>query len=423
MYLCTMKTSELKQLEVLAPVGSWDTLHAAIQGGADAVYFGIGHLNMRSRSSMNFSLADIDKIVKICAEHRVKTYVTINTIIFDTERDEMQNLVAKLSTSGIDAVIASDLAVIQACRNNGVSVHASTQLNISNSDAVRFFAQFCDVMVLARELNLKQVAAITKMIEKDRICGPSGKPIRIEIFAHGALCMAVSGKCYLSLDNYNLSANRGACIQVCRRGYHVEDIDRQIELNVENEFIMSPKDLKTIDFLDQIVNAGVRMFKIEGRARSAEYVKTVTETYKEAINCIADGTFSEERKAQWNIQLSSVFNRGFWDGYYLGRKLGEWTTVGGSQASKTKEYVGKVSNYFNKLNVMELTMESGRLEVGDEILIIGNTTGVIEMLVDEIRVDLNKVKETVKGNVCSIPVKELIRRNDKIYKLVLSATQ
>lgn len=418
-----MKTSELKQLEVLAPVGSWDTLHAAIQGGADAVYFGIGHLNMRSRSSMNFSLADIDKIVKICTEHRVKTYVTINTIIFDTERDEMQNLVAKLSTSGIDAVIASDLAVIQACRNNGVSVHASTQLNISNSDAVRFFAQFCDVMVLARELNLKQVAAITKMIEKDRICGPSGKPIRIEIFAHGALCMAVSGKCYLSLDNYNLSANRGACIQVCRRGYHVEDIDRQIELNVENEFIMSPKDLKTIDFLDQIVNAGVRMFKIEGRARSAEYVKTVTETYKEAINCIADGTFSEERKAQWNIQLSSVFNRGFWDGYYLGRKMGEWTTVGGSQASKTKEYVGKVSNYFNKLNVMEVTMESGRLEVGDEILIIGNTTGVIEMLVDEIRVDLHKVKETVKGNVCSIPVKELIRRNDKIYKLVLSATQ
>jgi U32 family peptidase len=423
MYLCTMKTSELKQLEVLAPVGSWDTLHAAIQGGADAVYFGIGHLNMRSRSSMNFSLADIDKIVKICAEHRVKTYVTINTIIFDTERDEMQNLVAKLSTSGIDAVIASDLAVIQACRNNGVSVHASTQLNISNSDAVRFFAQFCDVMVLARELNLKQVAAITKMIEKDRICGPSGKPIRIEIFAHGALCMAVSGKCYLSLDNYNLSANRGACIQVCRRGYHVEDIDRQIELNVENEFIMSPKDLKTIDFLDQIVNAGVTMFKIEGRARSAEYVKTVTETYKEAINCIADGTFSEERKAQWNIQLSSVFNRGFWDGYYLGRKMGEWTTVGGSQASKTKEYVGKVSNYFNKLNVMEVTMESGRLEVGDEILIIGNTTGVIEILVDEIRVDLHKVKETVKGNVCSIPVKELIRRNDKIYKLVLSATQ
>jgi U32 family peptidase len=407
--------------EIMSPVGSWETLHAAIQGGADSVYLGIGHLNMRSRSTMNFTENDIDKIVRICSEHGKKIYVTVNTIIYNEELTQMRSLIERLSTSGIDAVIASDMAVISACHEYGIPVHASTQLNISNIEAVRFFSKYCDVMVLARELNMKQVAEITAFIKKENICGPSGNPVRIEMFVHGALCMAVSGKCYLSLDNFNMSANRGACIQVCRRGYKVEDIDKQVELSIENEYIMSPKDLKTLDFLDVILKAGVAVLKIEGRARSAEYVKTVSRVYKEAVECIEKDIFTKEKKETLNEELKSVFNRGFWDGYYLGQKMGEWATVGGSQASKVKEYVGKVSNYFNKLNVMELTMESGQIEVGDEILIIGNTTGVIEVTIDEIRVDLKKVEETIKGNVCSIPINGLVRRNDKVYKLVSTA--
>jgi len=409
--------------EIMSPVGSWETLHAAIQGGANSVYLGIGHLNMRSRSTANFTENDIDKIVRICTEAGVKVYVTLNTVIYNEEIQAMRNLVMKLSKTGVDAVIASDMSVIAACDEFGIPVHASTQLNISNIEAVRFFSKFCDVIVIARELNMKQVAEITAFIKKENICGPSGNPVRIEMFVHGALCMAVSGKCYLSLDNFNMSANRGACIQVCRRGYKVEDIDKQVELSIENEYIMSPKDLKTLDFLDVILQAGVSVLKIEGRARSAEYVKTVTRVYREAVESIEKNEFSEEKKQMWNEDLKSVFHRGFWDGYYLGQKMGEWATVGGSQASKVKEYVGKVSNYFNKLNVMEVTMESGNLHIGDEILIVGNTTGVIEMGIDEIRVDLKKVEETVKGNVCSIPVKDLVRRNDKVYKLVSTAAQ
>ncbi len=401
----------------MAPAGTWDTLHAAIQGGADSVYFGIGHLNMRSRSSLNFGISDIEKIVRTCREVNVKTYVTVNTVIYNEEINEMQQLIDKLAASGIDAVIASDFSVIAACRQSGIHVHASTQLNISNIESVRFFSQFCDVMVLARELNLKQVAEITRIIEEEKICGPSGKPVRIEIFAHGALCMAVSGKCYLSLDNFNLSANRGSCIQLCRRGYRVEDIDKQVELEVDNEYIMSPKDLKTLDFLDVIIQAGVSVLKIEGRARSAEYVKTVTSVYKEAVESVNNGTFSEEKKSAWNETLKSVFNRGFWDGYYLGRKMGEWAEYGGSQATKTREYIGKITNYFSKLGVMEITMESGQMAVGDEILINGNATGVFEMIIPQIRVDLQSVETAFRGDVCSVPVNELVRRNDKVYKM------
>jgi U32 family peptidase len=413
-----MKSVDIHVPEILSPVGTWDTLHAAIQGGADAVYFGIGHLNMRSRSSVNFQLSDIPKIVRICRESGVKMYVTVNTIIYNEEVDETEHLIHELSKSGIDAVIASDMAVIEACHRFGIPVHASTQLNISNLPAVKIFSGYCDVMVLARELSLKQVASITKAIKEEKICGPSGQPVKIEVFVHGALCMAVSGKCYLSLDNFNMSANRGACIQLCRRGYRVEDIDRQVELHIENEYIMSPKDLKTIDFLDVIVNAGVSVMKIEGRARSPEYVKIVTKAYKEAVISIARGTFSVENIALWNERLMTVFNRGFWDGYYLGRKMGEWAEYGGSQATKTREYVGRVTNFFTRLNVMEVTMESGNLNTGDEILITGSTTGSVEMVIDEIRVELQETASTVKGDVCSIPVKQFIRRNDRVYKLV-----
>jgi U32 family peptidase len=409
-----LKTS----VEILAPAGTWETLHAAIQGGADSVYFGVGHLNMRSRSSLNFTTADIEKIVRICSEGNVKTYVTVNTVIYDDEIAEMQALIEKLAVSGIDAVIASDFSVIEACHRHGIPVHASTQLNISNLAAVKFFSQFCDVMVLARELNLKQVGEIIGSISKQHICGPSGHPVRIEIFAHGALCMAISGKCYLSLDQFNLSANRGACIQICRRGYRVEDIDKQVELEIDNEYIMSPKDLKTLDFLDVIIQAGVSVLKIEGRARSAEYVKTVTKVYKDAVHSIHEGTFTKENKQHWNEQLKSVFHRGFWDGYYLGRKMGEWAEFGGSQSTKTREYVGKITNYFSKLNVMEISLESGQLSIGDEILIIGNTTGVVEMNIPEIRVNLQPVQTAMKGDVTSVPLNELVRRNDKVYKLV-----
>jgi U32 family peptidase len=410
-----------KTVEILAPAGTWDTLYAAIQGGADSVYFGIGHLNMRSRSSLNFQLHELEKIVRVCSEAGVKSYVTVNTIVYNEEIEQMHHLISRLAVSGIDAVIASDLAVIAACRQNNIPIHASTQLNISNIEAVKFYSQFCDVMVLARELNMKQVAEITQAIREQNICGPSGKPISIEIFAHGALCMAISGKCYLSLDNYNMSANRGECIQLCRRAYRVEDIDKQVELEIDNEYIMSPKDLKTIDFLDVILKAGVSVLKIEGRARSAEYVKTVTRVYKEAVLCIENGTYSAEKTGVWNEQLKRVFNRGFWEGYYLGRKMGEWAEFGGSHATKTKEYVGKVTNYFSKLNVMEITLESGQLNVGDEILIIGNTTGVVEISISEIRVDLQTVDSAFKGDVCSILVQELIRRNDKVYRLVTSS--
>lgn len=401
----------------MAPVGSYESLTAAIQGGADSVYFGIGKLNMRSRSSKNFTLDDLEKISGICRENGIRSYITLNTIIYDQELEEMKKIVNAAKANGITAIIASDLSVIQYARSQGVEVHMSTQTNITNIEAVKFWAKFADVMVTARELTLKQVAEITGQIEAEQIKGPSGRLVEIEIFAHGALCMAVSGKCYLSLDNMNFSANRGACLQVCRRGYKVTDLDGEFELEIDNEYIMSPKDLKTIDFLDKILRAGVRVLKIEGRGRQADYVKTVCRVYREAVGAYFEGEFSRQNLDRWNRELATVYNRGFWDGYYLGQKMGEWTKQYGSVATKRKEYVGKVTNYFAKVGVAEIRMETKELAVGDEIQINGPTTGVYEDVVPEIRVDEQNVEKTVKGDVCSIPVKTLVRRMDKVFRV------
>lgn len=406
-------------VEIMAPVGSYESLMAAIQGKADSVYFGIGHLNMRSKSSKNFTLDDLKEISSIAQKNKLRTYITLNTVIYDDEIEEMKSIVDAARENKITAIIASDQAVIQYANEVGIEVHMSTQTNITNMAAVRYWSKYADVMVTARELNLNQVAAITKAIEKEQIKGPSGRLIQIEVFAHGALCMAVSGKCYLSLDNLNSSANRGACLQQCRRPYTVKD-DDGIELVVDNEYIMSPKDLKTMDFLDKILKAGVRVLKIEGRGRSPEYVKVVSSVYREAVNAWFDGNFSPENLNQWNARLSEVYNRGFWDGYYLGRKTGEWTEKYGSQATKKKVYVGKITNYYSKLNVAEIKMETHDLNLGEEIKIIGPTTGVYEDIISEIRVDLKKVEKTLKGEDCSIPVKEIIRRGDKVYKVVES---
>ena len=404
-------------IEIMSPVGSYESLMAAIQGQANSVYFGIGKLNMRSRSSQNFTLEDLQKISEICKEHNIRSYITLNTVIYDDEMDEMSFIVNAAKENEITAIIASDQSVIQYANEVGMEVHMSTQTNITNIGAVKYWAQFADVMVTARELNLKQVASITKAIEEQQIKGPSGNLVQIEIFAHGALCMAVSGKCYLSLDNLNTSANRGACLQQCRRPYKVTD-DDDIELVVDNEYIMSPKDLKTLDFIDKIIKAGVRVLKIEGRGRSADYVKTVSKVYREAVNAYFDGTFTPDNIEKWNTRLKTVYNRDFWDGYYLGRKMGEWTEKYGSLATKKKIYVGKINNYFSKLKVAEVKMETHDLSVGNEIKIIGPTTGVYEDHVPEIRVDLNSVDQTVKGEFCSIPVNELVRRGDKVYKVV-----
>lgn len=401
----------------MAPVGSYESLMAAIQGGADSVYFGIGHLNMRSKSSRNFTLDDLKKISSVAGEHNLRTYITLNTVVYDDEMAEMQTIVNAAKENCITAIIASDQAVIQYANRAGMEVHMSTQTNISNIEAVRYWSKYADVMVTARELNLKQVAAITQAIGDQQIKGPSGKLVRIEVFAHGALCMAISGKCYLSLDNLNSSANRGACLQQCRRPYHVTD-DDGIELVVDNEYIMSPKDLKTIDFLDKILDAGVRVLKIEGRGRSADYVKTVSSVYREAVDVYFDGSFTNDKLETWNLKLTTVYNRGFWDGYYLGRKMGEWTGQYGSLATKQKVYVGLVTNYFSKLKVAEIKMETQDLNLNDEIKIIGPTTGVYEDVVTEIRVDLKNVGRTMKGELFSLPVKELVRRGDKVYKVV-----
>ncbi|MCD4732441.1 MAG: U32 family peptidase [Bacteroidales bacterium] len=406
-----------KDIEIMAPVGSYESLMAAIQGQADSVYFGIGYLNMRSRSSQNFTLKDLQKITEICKEHGIRSYITLNTVIFDDELEQMQSIVDAAKENGISAIIASDQSVIQYAHQVGMEVHMSTQTNITNIEAVKYWSEYADVIVTARELNLKQVAAITKAIEEQRIKGPSGNLVQIEVFAHGALCMAVSGKCYLSLDNQNSSANRGACLQQCRRPYHVTD-DDGIELVVDNEYIMSPKDLKTLDFLDKILKAGVMVLKIEGRGRSADYVKTVSKVYREAVDACFNGNFTAENLDLWNTELRTVYNRGFWDGYYLGRKLGEWTEKYGSLATKKKIYVGKINNYFSKLKVAEVKMETQDLSVGNEIKIIGTTTGVYEDYIPEIRVDLKNVDQTIKGEFCSIPVKELVRRGDKVYKVV-----
>ncbi|MDP2238067.1 MAG: peptidase U32 family protein [Bacteroidales bacterium] len=413
----------MKQIEIMAPVGSLEALSAAIQAGAGSVYFGVGKLNMRSKSSQNFTLDDLAEIAAICQKNKIKSYVTINTVVFDDELDTMRALVDAVKKNGITAVIASDHAVIQYARKCGVEVHMSTQCNITNIEAVRYYANFADVMVTARELSLVQVKEITKAIEEQEIKGPNGELIKIEIFVHGALCMAVSGKCYLSLDLMNSSANRGACLQPCRRAYNVKDKEQEVEMDIENEYIMSPKDLNTINFLDRILDAGVSVLKIEGRGRSPEYVKVVTAVYREAVEAVQNGTFDAEKVEKWNERLSSVYNRGFWDGYYLGRKTGEWTENYGSQATQKKVYVGKINNYFNKLHVAEIKMETQSLNVGDSILVIGPTTGVFEDVVSEIRVDLQSVKTTIKGENCSIPAKEILRRGDKVYKLVEAAKQ
>jgi len=407
-----------KHIEIMSPVGSYESLIAAVQGGADAVYFGVGKLNMRARSSVNFSPDDLGKITGICREHGLRSYLTLNTVVFDDELGEIQSIVDAAKEHGVSAIIASDFAVLEYARSIGMEVHISTQSNITNLAAVQFFSRYADVMVTARELSLDQVASIIRQIEAQKICGPSGGLVQIEIFIHGALCMAVSGKCYLSLDNFNHSANRGACLQPCRRAYTVKDKESDLELEVDHEYIMSPKDLKTLDFLDKILDAGVTVLKIEGRGRAPEYVKTVTRIYREAVDACFDGAFTQEKIDHWNAALSSVYNRGFWGGYYQGRKIGEWSGKYGSQATMRKEYVGKVTNYYAKLNVAEIRIEAQPLNVGDSIRINGTTTGVYEDNLHEIRVDLKTVQTAVKGELCSIPVTSLVRRNDKLYKLI-----
>lgn len=407
-----------KDFEIMSPVGSYESLMAAIQGGADSIYFGIEGLNMRSRSSNNFTIEDLHKIAGICKEHGIKSYLTVNTIIYDEDLSYMYQIVDAAKSAGISAVIAADVAVMHYAATIGQEVHLSTQLNITNVEVLKFYARFADVVVLARELNLKQVREIYEQIVEQQIKGPKGELIRIEMFSHGALCMAVSGKCYLSLHEMNSSANRGACMQICRRGYTVRDKDSQIELDVENQYIMSPKDLKTIHFMNKLMDAGVRVFKIEGRARGPEYVRIVTECYKEAVVAYCQGTFDEGKIADWDQRLTSVFNRGFWDGYYLGQRLGEWSSRYGSGATRKKVYVAKGIKYFSGIGVAEFEMESQTLKVGDEILITGPTTGALMQTIEEIRVDLQPVKETVKGERFSFKVKEKIRPSDKLYKMV-----
>lgn len=407
----------MNKIEIMSPVGDFETLAAALQAGAGSVYFGVEQLNMRAKSANNFRISDLAEIVSRCKQYNTKTYLALNTVIYDHDINVLKNIIEEVKRQNIDAIIASDLAVINYATEKGVEVHASTQLNISNIEAVKFFSKFVDVMVLARELSLNQVKAISEAIEKEQIKGPAGKLIQLEIFAHGALCMAVSGKCYLSLHEFNSSANRGACQQTCRRAYIVTDKETGYELEVDNEYIMSPKDLSTIDFLDQVIDSGVTVLKIEGRARPPEYVRTTTEVYKQAVEAIEKGTYTKEHIDEWKQRLSRVFNRGFWDGYYLGRKLGEWSQNYGSKATRRKEFIGTISNYFSKIGVAEITMKAGKISIGDELLIIGTTTGAIELTVQEIRNDLQTVEAAQKGDVISIPVSDLVRRSDKVYKM------
>lgn len=402
----------------MAPVGSYESLHAALLGGANSVYFGVEGLNMRARSSANFTLEDLRNIVSICNERGVRTYLTVNTVIYNTELEKMRSVIDCAKEAGVTAIIASDMAAILYAYTIGVEIHISTQCNITNYEAVRFFSQYADVVVLAREVDLEQVAEIHRQIIADDLRGPKGKQIQIEMFSHGALCMAVSGKCYLSLHEKNASANRGACNQICRRAYTVKDRDSEVELDIENEYIMSPKDLCTIGFINKMADAGVRVFKIEGRARPAEYVHTVCECYNEAVLAYVDGTYTSEKIEHWKKRLSTVFNRGFWNGYYLGQRLGEWSNVYGSKATKKKILLGKVTNYFTNLGVGEFKLESGSLAPGEEILITGTTTGIIQMSVQQIRVELEAVEVVEKGTLFSMPVPEKVRRGDKLYKMV-----
>lgn len=407
-----------RSTEIMAPVGSWESLQAAFQAGAEAVYFGVGQLNMRSHSANHFSLDDLRQITALCKAHGVRAYLTVNTIIYGEDMEPMRHIIDLAKEAGVDAVIASDVAVMMYARQKGVSVHLSTQLNISNTEALSFYAQFADVVVLARELSLEQVKAIHEAIEKEQIKGPAGELVRIEMFCHGALCMAVSGKCYLSLMNTGRSANRGACMQLCRRGYRVEDLETGTELLVDNKYIMSPKDLKTVRFIDQMLEAGVTVFKIEGRARSAEYVYNVVKCYKEAISAAREGTFTEEKKQDWDERLAKVFNRGFWDGYYQGQTLGEWNQNYGSSATERRVYVGKGVKWFSRLSVGEFQVEACGIQVGDRLLIEGPTTGVMYLDCKEIRLDEKPVTEAHQGDRISLPVEGKIRPSDKLFKIV-----
>ena len=402
----------------MAPVGSRESLAAAIQAGADSIYFGIENLNMRSRSASAFTIDDLREIAGVCNDHGMKSYLTVNVIIYDNDMEQMRTIVRAAKEAGISAVIASDVSVMNFARSIGQEVHLSTQLNITNIESLKFYALFADVVVLARELNLDQVAEIYRQIKEENICGPNGELIRIEMFCHGALCMAVSGKCYLSLHEMNSSANRGACMQVCRRGYTVRDKDTDVELEIDNEYIMSPKDLKTIHFMNKMMDAGVKVFKIEGRARGPEYVKTVVECYKEAIQACVDGQFTDEKIAAWDERLRTVFNRGFWDGYYLGQRLGEWSKNYGSEATEKKVYVGKGIKYFSNIGVAEFQVEAAELKVGDKILITGPTTGAVYATLDEARVDLKPVDTVKQGERFSFKIADKIRPSDKLFKLI-----
>ncbi|HBZ21966.1 MAG TPA: collagenase-like protease [Bacteroidales bacterium] len=407
-----------KDIEIMAPAGSYESLMAAIQGGADSVYFGVEDLNMRAASSVNFTLDDLKNISKICSENGIKSYLTVNVVVFDNEIEQIQRIIDSAVQNSITAVIASDLSVINYAFRAGIEVHLSTQLNITNTEALRFYSQWADVVVLARELNLDQVKNICSSITEQNIRGPRGELVKIEMFVHGALCMATSGKCYLSLHENNMSANRGKCYQTCRKSYLVTDKESGYQLEIDNEYIMSPRDLCTIGFADKLIGSGVKVFKIEGRARPAEYVKTVASCYNEAVRAVSDGTYTDEKILGWKTRLTTVFNRGFWDGYYLGQKLGEWNNRYGSSATKRKVYLGKVTNYFSRLNVAEIKLENGDLEKGDLLLITGPTTGVVEYTAGEIRVDLRATQKALKGEFCSVPISDVLRRSDKVYKWV-----
>ena len=411
---------KINDYEIMAPVGSRESLAAAIQAGANSVYFGIGKLNMRSHSANHFTIDDLNEIAETCKAHGIQTYLTVNTVIYGEDITTMHEIIDAAKAANITAVIASDVAVMMYCRQVGVEVHLSTQLNISNIDALKFYAQFADVAVLARELNMDQVKEIHEQILKQNICGPKGEPIRIEMFCHGAFCMAISGKCYMSLHDANRSANRGECVQICRRSYTVTDNETGNQLEIDNKYIMSPKDLKSVRFIDKMMDAGVRVFKIEGRARGPEYVHTVVSCYKEAIESVLDGTFTEEKKDKWDERLSTVFNRGFWDGYYQGQKMGEWTKEYGNKATEKKVLIGKVMKYFSRLGVAEIAVEANTFAKGEKLLITGNTTGAMFLNADEIRYDLKPVEVAEQGWSVSIPVPDKVRPNDKLFKLVKS---
>ena len=404
-------------IEIMAPAGNFESLHAAIQGGADSVYFGVGNLNMRSHSANNFPSDSLKEIVDICKKAGVKSYLTLNIVIYDEDIPSMREAVDRAAEAGVSAIIASDMAAILYARERGLEVHISTQLNVSNILSLKYHSQFADVVVLARELNLHQVKEIYETIEKEQIKGPSGELVKLELFCHGALCMAVSGKCYLSLHEYNASANRGSCYQICRRSYEVKDKETGNTLEVDNKYIMSPKDLSTILFIDKIIDSGIRVFKIEGRARAPEYVKRVTSAYREAADAVCEGRYTPELAKELEARVSEVFNRGFWDGYYQGAKLGQWSEVYGNKATKKKTYVGKVTNFFSNLSVAEVLIETGELRKGDEVLIIGPSTGVMEHTIDEIRTNLESVEVALKGEFCSLPLPAgvKLRRSDKIY--------